>query len=136
MGPLFRLQDALEGFAPPSPDTPAGQEGERFATETLLGRACAVVDLVIIAGNAPEKAAQTVARQLSARNIRFPDDGGDVRAWKRLLKFRMNLVHGSKTQLTEAREAYQGFKNTLSEVPVDHRVQFALDEYIQDDHQL
>lgn len=130
--PLFRLQDALRGLTPSSLDMPADRRRGLPASEILLGRACAIIDLFIFAGASPDEAAQAVTRQLTAAGVRFPEEGGDARAWKRLLNYRTRLLHGSKHQLIEVREAYIELKNKLSDIPADRRIQLALEQYLWD----
>ncbi len=130
MAPLFRLQDVLRRRTVEA-RAPSIERGDcTLANEVLLGRACLVIDLMTFAGETSEKAAQSISRQLSAANVRFPDQGGDVRAWKRLLNFRSALLHGSKLEHAEARDAYGDFKNELNDVPADRRVQYALGHFI------
>ncbi len=129
LAPLFRLQNALRDRSQLPPAASAERVASPNTNEVLLGRACVVIDLMTFAGDTSEKAAQTIARQLRATDVCFSGDGGDVRAWKRLLNFRLALLHGSKTEHVEARDAYKVFKDHLSHIPAERRVQFALESF-------
>ncbi|RMF00718.1 MAG: hypothetical protein D6773_11045, partial [Alphaproteobacteria bacterium] len=67
----------------------------------------------------------TVSQQLALAGVTIPE-GGDRRAWKRLLIFRNHLLHGSRQRHHEARDAYLAFKKELSAIPAEQRVQLAL----------
>ena len=82
--------------------------GEMKASEVLLARASAIIDVMVQGGQTPEQAAQVITRQLMAVEIEVPENGGDMRAWKRLLSFRNTLIH--YIQEGPVRDAYSAFK--------------------------
>jgi len=100
--------------------------GELKASEELMARACAIIDVMIQGGDTPEHASQVITRQLIAMEIKLPEHGGDVRAWKRLLSFRNTLIH--YIQEGPVKEAYSSFKGQLSGIPPDQRLRRAVGE--------
>lgn len=107
-----------------------GRLGEMKASETLMARASAIIDVLIQSGQSPELSAQTVTRQLLSVGIQLPESGGDVRAWKRLLNWRNNLIHYKRTG--SAWDVYCAFKEELAVIPADKRVQVAVGERLWD----
>ncbi|MCB1505211.1 MAG: hypothetical protein KDJ47_09560 [Hyphomicrobiaceae bacterium] len=90
--------------------------GERRAVGTppsdiVLARASVAIDVFMMLGNSAEVSAQLVARQLINGRVRLPDEGDDVRGWKRLLVWRDRLA-----SLKEPLEHYQLYANILREV--------------------
>ncbi len=132
MEPLFQLQEVLGGTAPRANKAPTDNRREQPASDIILGRACAIIDLFIFSGKTPEEAAQTVTRQLASTEVFLSEQGGDSRAWKRLLNYRNLLLHGSQSQRTESREAYIQLKNDLRQIPPEKRIQVALEERLWD----
>jgi len=130
--PLHRLREAIGGLAPSGFDASNERRRNEPASEVLLARACAIIDLFILAGATPEEATQAVTRQLNATGVRLPEGGGDPRAWKRLVHFRKLLLHGSKSHHAEAREAYEDLKKRLAAIPAEHRVELALAHHLWD----
>lgn len=59
---------------------------------TVLARAAASIDIFTLLGYSNDDAAQQVARQLINARVRLPEEGDDVRGWKRLLSWRDRLV--------------------------------------------
>ena len=74
-------------------------------------RASVAIDVFMMLGNSAEVSAQLVARQLINGRVRLPDEGDDVRGWKRLLVWRDRLA-----SLKEPLEHYQLYANILREV--------------------
>ena len=104
--------------------------GEMKASEVLLARASAIIDVMVQGGQTPEQAAQVITRQLMAVEIEVPENGGDMRAWKRLLSFRNTLIH--YMQEGPVRDAYSAFKEQLSGIAPDQRLRRAVGEQLWD----
>jgi len=83
----------------------------QVASPMVMGRITAVIDILIAAGFSADNAAQIVSRQMLARNLGLPEEGGDSRGWK-----RVQIWHHRITTLGKAHpqfETYQAFKNEL-----------------------
>lgn len=151
LAPLVKLHDAVSALnqtqgadaMQPAPsgdaDIPPAQSGhfirearlgEMKASEVLLARASAIIDVMVQGGQTPEQAAQVITRQLMAVEIEVPENGGDVRAWKRLLSFRNTLIH--YMQKGPVRDAYSAFKEQLSGIAPDQRLRRAVGEQLWD----
>lgn len=151
LAPLVKLHDAVSALnqtqgadaMQPAPsgeaDIPPAQSGhfirearlgEIKASEVLLARASAIIDVMVQGGQTPEQAAQVITRQLMAVEIEVPENGGDARAWKRLLSFRNTLIH--YIQEGPVRDAYSAFKEQLSGIAPDQRLRRAVGEQLWD----
>lgn len=122
---------------PPRPSGPYdrdGRRGEVKASEDLMARASAIIDILVQSGQSPEHSAQTITRQLLAVGIKLPESGGDVRAWKRLLNWRNQLIH--YTRSGPAWDVYCAFKEQLSDIPPDTRLRVAVGERLWDQRQI
>ena len=151
LAPLVKLHDAVSALnqtqgadaMQPAPsgeaDIPPAQSGHFIrearlgkmkASEVLLARASAIIDVMVQGGQTPEQAAQVITRQLMAVEIEVPENGGDARAWKRLLSFRNTLIH--YIQKGPVRNAYSAFKEQLSGIAPDQRLRRAVGEQLWD----
>jgi hypothetical protein len=111
-----------------------GRRGEVKASEDLMARACAIIDILVQSGQSPDHSAQTITRQLLAVGIQLPECGGDVRAWKRLLNWRNQLIH--YTRAGQAWDDYCSFKEELAHIPPDRRLRVAVGERLWDQRQI
>ena len=100
------------------------------ASEHLLARASAVIDVMIQGGDDPEHASQMLARQLLIVGIKLPEAGGDARAWKRLFNWRSNLIHHKRAG--PAWDIYCAFKEELERIPPEERLRRAVGERLWD----
>lgn len=107
-----------------------GRRGEVKASEDLMARASAIIDVLVQSGHSPEHAAQVLTRQLLSVGIQLPESGGDARAWKRLLNWRNNLIHYKRAG--PAWDIYCAFKEQLAHIPPDKRLQVAVGERLWD----
>lgn len=107
-----------------------GRRGELKASEELMARASAIIDLLVHSGHSTEHAAQVITRQLLSVGIQLPECGGDARAWKRLDNWRNNLIHYKRSG--PAWDAYCAFKEQLAHIPPDKRLQVAVGERLWD----
>lgn len=121
------------GSGRPSP-APSGIEEKRsessVASEALLARASAAIDVLVQSGYTPEHAAQLMTRRLLAMGVVLPQSGGDARAWKRLFTWRENLIHRKRSG--PAWDAYLSFRQELAEIPPDERLRRVTGERIWD----
>lgn len=99
-------------------------------TDAMLGRIAAVIDLLVKAGYDEAHAAQVMTRKLLASGVSGPQQGGDARAWKRLLLWRADLSFGLAPE--EAKEEYRAFTRELETIPAHERVRRVLDEQLWD----
>lgn len=152
LAPLMKLRDAVrvlvdiaaatsknqpEASAPPAAESerlgPYGGDERRSvlkASNELLARVSAIIDLLVQAGQPPEHAAQLITRQLLAVGIQMPESGGDARAWKRLHNWRNNLIHYKRSG--PAWDVYCAFKEALNDIPPDQRLRRAVGERLWD----
>lgn len=108
--PLLDLVTAIDDQLPAKPAPTADRrEGLRDASDELLARASAVVDVLISAGYSQDHACQVVTRQMISRGVR-PLQGGDARAWRNLQAWRQKLL--AKRDTLEFR-IYAAFKEGL-----------------------
>ena len=124
-------------LAPSRPTGPYDREGRRGevkASEDLMARASAIIDVLVQSGQSPESSAQTIARQLMGVGIELPKSGGDVRAWKRMLYWRNNLIHYKRAGY--AWDVYCAFKEELADIPPDRRLRVAVGERLWDQRKL
>ncbi len=98
-----------------------------------MARASAIIDVLVQSGQSPETSAQTIARQLLSVGIELPESGGDVRAWKRILYWRNNLIHYKRAGY--AWDVYCAFKEELADIPPDKRLRVAVGERLWDQRQ-
>lgn len=126
--PLLELRDAITALrhiaSAPAGGEPDAARDERSrgaeASEELLARASATIDVLVQSGRTPEHAAQIVTRQLLSAGIAMPESGGDARAWKRLFTWRETLLHHKRSG--PAWDAYCAFRDELAEIPPDERL--------------
>jgi len=112
----------------------SGRRGsDQVASDTLLARASAIIDLLVQSGETPEHAAQLITRQLLSVGINLPETGGDSRAWKRLFNWRNALIHHKRKG--PAWNAYCAFKEELASIPPDQRLRIAVGERLWDRRQ-
>ncbi|GBE44425.1 MAG TPA: hypothetical protein ENH05_03000 [Rhizobiales bacterium] len=107
-----------------------GRRGELEASDDVMARAGAIIDVLVQGGDTPEHAAQVITRQLLAAGIHLPISGGDARAWKRLLNWRNNLIHYKREGF--AWDAYCSFKEKLAHIPPEDRLRLAIGERLWD----
>ena len=163
LAPLVKLHDAVKTpsapsaapappavSATPAPPAPAtmqtattepsgpydrdGRRGEVKASEALMARASAIIDVLVQSGQTPDHSAQTVTRQLLAVGIQLPECGGDVRAWQRLLNWRNQLIHYARAG--QAWDDYCAFKEQLADIQPDKRLRVAVGERLWDQRQI
>lgn len=111
-----------------------GRRGEVKASEDLMARASAIVDLLVHGGDTTEHACQVITRQLLSVGIQLPECGGDARAWKRLMNWRNTLIHYKRNG--PAWDAYCAFKEQLAHIPPEMRMRTAVGERLWDQRQL
>lgn len=160
LAPLMRLRDAaraLEDIAAlkpataPQPNAAPGaatnairddlnggsgrddRQGSLDASDNLLARASAIIDVMVHGGDDPEYAAQIITRQLLGVGITLPKIGGDARAWKRMHNWRNNLIHHKKAG--PAWDAYCAFKDELATIPPEERLRRAVGDKLWDRRQ-
>jgi hypothetical protein len=114
LGPLLDIHDTLEA-------TYQRQNGERIERERrqalvnaspwVMARVSAVIDILVAAGISADHAAQVVSRQMMARNLALPEEGGDSRGWKRVQIWHHRLTTLGRTH--PQFEASQNFKDEL-----------------------
>lgn len=111
-----------------------GRLGEVKASEDLMARASAIVDLLVHSGDSPEHACQVITRQLLSVGIQLPECGGDARAWKRLMNWRNTLIHYKRAG--HAWDIYCAFKEQLADIPPEMRIRTAVGERLWDQRQM
>jgi len=111
-----------------------GRRGEVKASEDLMARASAIVDLLVHSGDNPEHACQVITRQLLSVGIQLPESGGDARAWKRLMNWRNTLIHYKRAG--HAWDVYCAFKEQLADIPPEMRIRTAVGERLWDQRQM
>ena len=110
------------------------RRGTTVASEALMARASAIIDVMVQGGQTPEHASQVITRQLLAFSITLPTSGGDARAWKRVLYWRNNLLHHKREG--PAWDVYCDFKEKLAKIPPAERLRIAVDEQLWDQRRL
>jgi hypothetical protein len=103
VAPLSRLAAILKSPAPER------RVAGSIPSDRLLAQVCAVVDILISAGQSADLACQTVTRQMIARDVRVLA-GGDARAWRNLQAWRHRLL---ALKPEPAWGVYQAFKMDL-----------------------
>ena len=124
----------LASSRPIGPYNREGRRGEVKASEDLMARASAIIDVLVQSGQTPDHSAQTIARQLLSVGIELPESGGDARAWKRMLYWRNNLIHYKRAGY--AWDVYCAFKEELADIPPDKRLRVAVGERLWDQRQM
>lgn len=104
--------------------------GKIAASEALLARASATIDILVQSGHTPEHAAQLVTRQLLSVGVVLPQSGGDARAWKRLHNWRDSLIH--RRRAGPAWDVYCAFRRELAEIPPSDRLRRVVGERLWD----
>lgn len=127
--PLTDLETALRERGPHATPQVERRRGKP-PSEVFLARVAAIIDLLVKAGAEEGEAAQIVMRWLLAAGVPAPSQGADARGWKRLLAWRMRLMHGLATD--EAKDAYQEFTRQLEGIPAGERVRRVLDDQLWD----
>jgi hypothetical protein len=89
--------------------------GGDVPSDAMMACVSACIDVLIEQGHLPEKAAQTIARQIMREGAALPSDGNDARAWKRLLFWRERLMSLKKP--ARAWPQFQEFKAALLTMP-------------------
>jgi hypothetical protein len=128
--PLVELETILQTLRSQSQSAGANRRRGRPPSDMLLARACALIDLLIKAGQDENQAAQTVMRLLMASGVPAPLKGGDARGWRRLLECRADFVHGIGSP--EAIAEYQDFTREIEAIPPQERVKRVLDTQLWD----
>ncbi len=126
------IASGSDGAAVP-PRLPRGEDkrGENVeASDEVLARASAIIDVLVQAGHTPEHAAQVITRQLLSVGVELPEAGGDARAWKRLFNWRNRLIHHSRSG--PAWYVYCKFRDELAHIPPDQRLRHAIGEKLWD----
>jgi hypothetical protein len=123
----------LASSRPTGPYDREGRRGEVKASEDLMARASAIIDVLVQSGQTPDHSAQTIARQLLSVGIELPESGGDARAWKRMLYWRNNLIHYKRAGY--AWDVYCAFKEELAGIPPDRRLRVAVGDRLWDQRQ-
>jgi hypothetical protein len=104
------------------------RKGER-PSGVLLGRICAVIDLLIESGMSEDGAARAMTRRMISAGVSAPI-GRPRTGWQRLLEWRAaHLIEGSTGEVIEA---YEGFKELLYALPAEDRLERVLDERFWD----
>ena len=116
LGPLLDIHEALE-------EVYRRQRGQKLENERrqtmqiaspwVMARVSAVIDILVASGVSLDHAAQVVSRQMMARKLALPEEGGDSRGWKRvqIWHHRLITIGGTHPQF----EAVQLFKKELLE---------------------
>lgn len=88
------LLDIIPFVANPMESHLIGERRSPFSppSEAVLARAAVAIDVHVLLGASADDAAQHVARQMINARVRLPEEGYDVRGWKRLLQWRDRLV--------------------------------------------
>ena len=114
LGPLLDIHDSLEEIY----QRQRGQqlESERrqamqIASPWVMARVSAVIDILMASGFSSDHAAQIVSRQMMARNLALPEEGGDSRGWKRVQIWHHRLATIGRTH--PQFEACQLFKDDI-----------------------
>ena len=106
LAPIYRLLEAVRNqpwadaasTAPKKPEPDERRKPSSPASDGVLARASGVIDVLIQAGCTGEQAAQKVARQMVAKGVCLPKQGGDARGWKRLFDWRDRLIQGRQSE--------------------------------------
>lgn len=130
LAPLVTLRDETEQGKVAAPERRCHAEEP---SDELLGRVCAVIDLLILGGASEEAAAQRVMRQLVARGVSPPSSGGDARGWKRLLLWRTRFLHGLGGR--PAQEEYEALRREIEAIPARERLDRVLSQGLWDRRQ-
>lgn len=150
LAPLFKLHEAvktadkaLSAGAPAPAATvqgePAGhydrneRRGKMVASDALMARVSAIIDVLVQGGQTSDQAAQVITRQLLAVGVQLPSSGGDARAWKRVLYWRNNLLHHKRAGA--AWDVYCAFKEQLADIPPAERLLVAISKRLWDKRQ-
>lgn len=95
VSPLLDLIEKLDAEGSvPTPKQIERREG-REASDEILARLAAVIDVLIASGYTLDHACQLATRQLITRNVR-PPDGGDARAWRNVQSWRHRLLNSPR----------------------------------------
>ena len=150
--PLFKLHEAVKapgeprsaGSSAPAPapasavsSPPARRQYDQTerrdtmkASDAVMARASAIIDVLVQGGQTIEQAAQVITRQLLAVGVNLPSSGGDSRAWKNVLYWRNNLIHYKREGA--AWDVYCAFKEELATIPPADRLRIAVGEQLWD----
>ncbi|MFQ5627016.1 MAG: hypothetical protein ACE5FM_10230 [Methyloligellaceae bacterium] len=151
LAPLVKLHTALKAADKPQsagasapapapapavdvPSAPSGQyernerRGTTEASDALMARVSAIIDVMVQGGESPEHASQVLTRQLLAVGVILPKTGGDARAWKRVYYWRNNLLHHKREG--PAWDVYCEFKEKLANIPPAERMRVAVGEQL------
>lgn len=99
-GLAFPLLDIIEILDHDKDEASASKQMDRRhgvanASDELLAKVAAVVDVLIAAGYSLDHACQIVTRQMITRNVQAPA-GGDARAWRNMLAWRQKLINSKR----------------------------------------
>lgn len=111
-------------------DVMDARTGNAPASDAILARACAVIDLLVAEGKSDDEAAQIVTRKLILAGVNPPDTGGDSRGWKRLVRWRQKLREGSIKP--GVMKEHQRFLEAVSEIPNRDRLNRVFTERLWD----
>lgn len=126
------LLDVIPFIADPAA-SPLFQDRRAVASapsEAVLARAAATVDVLMSMGHTAEGAGQIVARQIVNARAGLPNEGGDVRGWRRLLIWRERLLALKKP--AAGWQVYCEFGKTIEAMPRPEAVRRAQDGTLWD----
>lgn len=95
-------------------------------SDALLGRACAVIDLLVASGLSEEGAAQVMTRRMIAGGVSAPKTGNAPTPWKRLLAWKAELQDGLRP--LAALDEYRRFAEQIEKIPAQERVERVLED--------
>ena len=99
----------------------AERRRRRSASDQVLARGCAVIDLLVRSGYGEAHAIKAVATRMQAADILSPDKDSDVRDWKWLDRWRGNLLGGraSEAACAEYRLCARQLEGTPARTAID-----------------
>lgn len=102
----------------------AERRRRRSASEQVLARGCAVIDLLIRSGYGEAHAIKAVATRMQATDILSPDKADDVQDWKWLERWRDNLLGGraSEAACAEYRLCARQLEGTPARTTIDEEL--------------
>lgn len=117
LGPLLDIHETMDAAYLKQRSTKIENERRRSmqtAGPRVMARVAAVIDLLVASGMSTDHAAQITSRQLLARKLDLPEEGGDSRGWKRVQIWHHRLVTIGRTH--PQFKAAQAFKIELLEI--------------------
>ena len=102
----------------------AERRRRRSASDQILARACAVIDLLVRSGYGEAHAIKAVAARMQAADILSPDKASDVRDPKSLERWRDNLLGGraSEAACVEYRHCARQLEGTPARAALDEEL--------------